>query len=354
MREAGEAPAAGGASGAAVEKSAVGNAAEQAASRPAALVSHPDCGRHDTGWRHPEHMGRLPAVIQALYRDTPALLDVMLQREATPATEEQLLRVHTPGLVEHVRAAAAAAAAAGELVRMDADTVVSPASWDAALAAAGCAIDAAALVLRGAARTALALTRPPGHHATGDRAMGFCLFNNVAVAARAAQAEHGVERILIVDWDVHHGNGTQDIFYDDAHVHYLSLHLAPHYPGTGAADEVGTGAGVGTTHNVPLYAGTGAAAYLARFEEAMAAAVAAARPELVLVSAGYDCLAGDPLGGLLLEPADLYTMTRRVLEHAATTAQGRVAVVLEGGYVPPRVGAGVVATMRALAGLEHH
>jgi acetoin utilization deacetylase AcuC-like enzyme len=319
---------------------------------PAALITHRDCGRHDTGWGHPEHMGRLPAIVQSIYRDTPALIDLVLQHEAAPATEAQLLRVHGAALVEQIRGASVAAEQAGCPERIDADTVVSGASWDAALAAAGCAIDGVALVLQGRARTALALTRPPGHHATRDQSMGFCLFNNVAVAARAAQVEHGVERILIIDWDVHHGNGTQDIFYDDGDVYFLSLHQAGHYPGTGAAAERGTGAGTGTTLNVPVPAHTSPAEYHRLFNEAVARAFRESRPELVLVSAGYDCLAGDPLGALLLEPPDLHVMTGTVLEHAADTARGRVVLALEGGYVPPRVGAAVRATMRALCGLE--
>jgi acetoin utilization deacetylase AcuC-like enzyme len=316
---------------------------------PAALVSHHDCGRHDTGWGHPEHMGRLPAVVRALARDTPVLLDLVLQHEPQHVTDAQLLRVHSPELINAVRAAAELAEERGEATRLDADTIVSAASWDAARASAGCAVEAVALVLQRSARHAFALCRPPGHHATRDTAMGFCLFNNVAVAARAAQAEHGVARVLIIDWDVHHGNGTQDIFYCDPSVYYLSLHIDGHYPGTGAAAERGDGAGAGHTFNVPLPAGTGADAYLAAFDAAIERAFADARPELVLVSAGFDCLAGDPLGGLLLEPADLHAMTCTILTHAERSASPVVAV-LEGGYAPARLGAGVAATLRALAG----
>lgn len=320
--------------------------------KPAALVSHPDCGRHDTGWGHPEHMGRLPAVIRALYRDTPALLDHVHQQEAKHAAEAQLLRVHTPELVGLVRETAAESERTSELIRLEADTVVSPASWDAALGSAGCAVDAVELVLTGRARNALALSRPPGHHATADRVMGFCLFNNVAVAARAAQAEHGVERVLIIDWDVHHGNGTQDIFYDDARVYYLSLHLEGHYPGTGAADERGSGAARGWNLNVPLREQLPATEYRDIFMQVLDQAFEEGRPQLVLVSAGYDCLRGDPLGGLMLEPDDMHTMTAAVVERAGRVEAGVVAV-LEGGYAPDRTGAGAVATMRALAGLGY-
>jgi acetoin utilization deacetylase AcuC-like enzyme len=322
-----------------------------AAPKPTALVLNGDCGLHDTGWGHPEHQGRLPGIVNAIYRQTPALLDHVLQHEARPATEAQLQRVHSADHIEAVRGAAARAARTGKIVQLDADTVVSGASWDAALAAAGSAIDAVELVVSGRARSALALCRPPGHHATPDCAMGFCLFNNVAIAARAAQAEHAIERVLIIDWDVHHGNGTQDAFYDDPHVFYLSLHLDGHYPGTGAAAETGIGAGAGATLNVPLRAGTSAAAYRVAFSDAVRRAFDDSRPELVIISAGYDCLTGDPLGGLMLEPEDIHAMTREVMELAGDAAGGRVVAALEGGYVPARAGAGVVATLRAFAGL---
>ncbi|HSK19651.1 MAG TPA: histone deacetylase [Longimicrobiales bacterium] len=322
------------------------------APQPTALILHGDCGLHDTGWGHPEHQGRLPGIVHAIYKQTPALLDHVLQHEARPADDTQLLRVHTPEHIELIRTTAARAEQSGQIIRVDADTALSGASADAAAAAAGCAIDAVRLVMTGRALTAMALCRPPGHHATPDRAMGFCLFNNAAVAARAAQAEHGVERVLIIDWDVHHGNGTQDAFFDDPRVFYLSLHIEAHYPGTGAADETGVGAGAGTTLNVPLPAGMPAADYRRAFSAAVREAFEAARPQLVIISAGYDCLAGDPLGGLLLEPADIHAMTREVMEHAQVSAAGRIAALLEGGYVPKRAGAGVVATLRALAGLE--
>lgn len=318
-------------------------------SRATALVMHPDCARHDPGWRHPEHQGRLPGVVRALERETPALLDLVLQREARPAAESDLLRVHPDAHLQRLREAAEEAALRGQPVFLDPDTAVSAASWDAALAAAGCAIDAAALVAGGEARTAFALTRPPGHHASASGAMGFCLLNNVAVAARWLQA-NGFARVLILDWDVHHGNGTQDIFYRDGSVYFLSLHLSPHYPGTGRPQERGEGSGEGTTRNVTLAPGTSATEYRRRFEEALAEALGEFEPEFILVSAGFDCLAGDPLGGLMLEPEDLHGITARVLG-AAEPAGGRVAVVLEGGYVPDRLGSGVVAVVRALAGL---
>ncbi len=314
-----------------------------------ALVTHPACNRHDTGPHHPEGQARLPAMLDAVRRDAD-IAAVVVEREATPAREEDLLRVHAPEHVTAVREAAAEARRRGQVLWLDPDTAVSPASWEAALAAAGCAIEAAELVATGGASTAFALCRPPGHHATVHRAMGFCLFNNVAVAARHAQARGRAERVLIVDWDVHHGNGTQDVFYADPTVAFLSLHLFPHYPGTGSADERGTGAGLGLTRNVPLPHGTGAPEYRRRFLEALDGILASFRPDLVLASVGFDCLAGDPLGGLLLEPADLHQLASDLLERVRGSAKG-VAGVLEGGYVPERMGRALVDVLEAFAGL---
>jgi len=315
---------------------------------PTLVVSHPACALHDTGWQHPEHQGRLPAIVKALYAATPELMDRVIQAEAELATEADLRRVHTGQHIEAIRRATERAREAGQPLGLTPDTVVSGASWDAALAAAGAAIHGVGGVLAGRARNAFALTRPPGHHATADRAMGFCLFNNAAVAARWAQAERGVGRVLILDWDVHHGNGTQDIFYADPSVYYLSLHLAGHYPGTGHVRQRGAGAGEGTTRNMSFPHGVERQYYLTVYEELVAEAMAF-EPELVLVSAGFDVLDGDPLGGLTLEPADLHAMTRTLME-AAAPAAGRVVALLEGGYVPQRVADGVVQVVRALAG----
>jgi acetoin utilization deacetylase AcuC-like enzyme len=327
------------------------NAATPSHTAKAALVMHSDCGRHDTGWNHPEHQGRLPAIVDAIYRDTPALLDRLLQVEAVPATREQILRVHPASHIDFVREQAERAAQLGAPFAVESDTMVSGATWDAALAAAGCVTTAVSLVMKGAARAAFALARPPGHHAGADYVMGFCFFNNVAIAARALQAEHGIERVLIVDWDVHHGNGTQDIFYDDPSVYYISLHLSPHYPGTGAADERGAGAGQGTTRNVPLAHGTTTAEFRAAFTRALDEAVAEFDPQFILVSAGYDCMAGDPLGGLTLTPRDMNALTAELMAIAAARTQGRLVLVIEGGYAPRTAAAGVVDTIRALVDL---
>jgi acetoin utilization deacetylase AcuC-like enzyme len=293
----------------------------------------------------------LRALAQTVGRDLLTLHGHVEQREAGEAELEDLLRVHTERHVETVRKACDLAASSGELVALDPDTKVSGASWEAAVGSAGAAIAAASAVVDGEIRTAFVAGRPPGHHATPDRAMGFCLFNSIAVAARWLRTQGHAERVLIVDWDVHHGNGTQDAFYEDPSVYFVSLHQSPHYPGTGMADERGAGAGEGRTLNVPLPAGTPRPEYRARFEGAVLEATRAFQPDFVLISAGFDVMAGDPLGGMLLEPEDLHAMTRFLVERAAASCDGRVVALLEGGYDPARLGIGAVAVIRALAGL---
>ncbi|RMH11448.1 MAG: histone deacetylase [Gemmatimonadetes bacterium] len=318
---------------------------------PTGFLLHPASPLHDTGWGHPEHQGRLRALASTVGRDLLALHGHVEQVHPRDATADELRLVHTPEHVESVRHAAERAEATGSLQRLDADTIVSAASWDAAVGSVGAVLEAAERVADGRLRNAFVAARPPGHHATPERAMGFCLFNNVAVGARWVQRSGRAERVLIVDVDVHHGNGTQDAFYRDGTVFYLSLHQWPHYPGTGAADETGEGPGRGWTLNVPLPAATPAAVYLERFEAAFETAWERARPDFVFLSAGFDVLAGDPLGGQLLEPGDLYRVTRYVVEAAAQAGAGLVAV-LEGGYAPKRTGLGAVAVIRALAGIE--
>ena len=312
-----------------------------------ALVLHEDCSLHDTGWQHPEHQGRLPAVVKALYNETPVLQDVVLQRAGKHIGEREVLLVHTEAHLQRLRQAAEAAAIRHALVAIDNETIMSPASWDAMLASAGCVITACEAVLGGEARNGFALARPPGHHATASVSMGFCLINNVAIAARVLQ-ERGMERVLVIDWDVHHGNGTQDIFYDDASVYYLSTHQSPWWPGTGLREERGGPAAPNSTRNVPLAAGTTGDAFLDIFERELDATLAEFSPDFVLVSAGFDCLRGDPLGELLLEPAHLNAVTKLLMEKVT---HGRIVCALEGGYNPPRTGAGVVDVVRALAGL---
>ncbi len=312
---------------------------------------HPSAVLHDTGWGHPEHQGRLRAIASAVKNDMVALHGRVVQAAPEAAREEDLTLVHTEALVARVRGAADDARRQGRPVAIDADTRVSAASWDAALGTVGAGLEAVHGVAGGRFRNAFVAARPPGHHATPSRAMGFCLFNNVALAAASLRARGEAGRILIVDWDVHHGNGTQDAFYDDPAVFFLSLHEYPHYPGAGAAHETGRGRGEGFTLNVPLRPATPRDHYLRAFERALGTAVARAAPDFILVSSGFDVLAGDPLGGQLLEPADLHETTRMVLEAADRCCRGRVVVFLEGGYDPVRLGRGCVAVIRALAGV---
>lgn len=313
---------------------------------------HPASPLHDTGWGHPEHQGRLRSLASTVGRDLLTLHGHVEQLGSAEATLEDLHRVHTAAHVERVRDACRRAEEAETIVAIDADTKASPASWEASIGSAGTSIAAARAVVEGVVRNGFVATRPPGHHATPDRAMGFCLMNNVAITARWLQDAGHAERVLIVDWDVHHGNGTQDAFYDDASVFFLSLHQWPHYPGTGGAEETGAGDGRGTTLNVPLAAGTSPREYRARFVEALDHATTDFVPDFILVSAGFDCMAGDPLGGLLLEPDDLHALTRHVMDVADRFCDGRIVALLEGGYDPSRLGAGVVGVIRALADLE--
>lgn len=313
----------------------------------ALLVSHPACERHDPGPGHSDAPGRLPALRAALRRDAP-LLARLAETTPAPATEADLLRVHTAAHLAAVQAAAADADATGERRLLEAYTAVGPGSYPAALAAAGCAIEAATRALDGA--PAFALSRPPGHHASPGQAMGFCLFNNVAVAIRRLQAEGRARRVLVVDWDAHHGNGTQDAFYSDPDVFVLSLHLDGEYPGTGRSGQRGAGAGRGSNRNVPLPHGTGPEAYRRAYRRALDGVLASFTPDLTVVSSGFDLLRGDPEGGFLLEPADLHGLATDLLDRLP--AAGRSVVgVLEGGYHLDRIGLGLAAVLRALTGL---
>jgi acetoin utilization deacetylase AcuC-like enzyme len=314
------------------------------------LVSHPWSLAHDTGPGHPERAERVAGILSAVRADR-ALAGALREVEGRPATLQDLLRVHTAEHVAMVREAAEEASRTGDIRPLDPDTMVSALSFEAALAAAGCAVDAAVMVARGEARTSFACCRPPGHHAMPDRAMGFCLFNNVAIAARRVQSQFAIERLLVVDWDVHHGNGTEAVFWEDPSVYTLSLHLSPHYPWTGAASDRGAGPGTGTTRNVPLRAGTTGPEYRDAFRRALDETLEEFTPEMVLVSAGFDCLRGDPLGGFLLQPEDLHAVASDLLDRTRSSCQGRLAAVLEGGYVPDRMGRAVASVLRSFCGL---
>jgi len=296
------------------------------------VVFHPATRLHDPGPGHPERPERIEAVLAALR--APDLTATVEWTEGRPAARDQLERVHTPAYLDALERLAREGGGV-----LDADTVMNPHSWDAALAAAGVAIGA---VERGIDRgSAFGATRPPGHHALGARAMGFCLINNVVVAARHAQ-QLGKARVLIVDWDVHHGNGTQALVERDPSIRYVSIHQYPWYPGTGSEHE----RGVGNVFNVPRPPGLPRAAYVRDLLAAVDASTVGWRPDLLLVSAGFDSLAGDPLGGFTLEAEDLAQWTSAF---RARVAPAPVVGVLEGGYRLDLLAAGARAHVRALA-----
>jgi acetoin utilization deacetylase AcuC-like enzyme len=290
------------------------------------IVRSPIFRRHATGRGHPERPERLEAIEGRL--EESSLVARLTPVEAHPAEERWLEMIHAPSYIRRVEHACAS----GERLLDSPDTGIGPESYAAALLAAGGALALVDAVLEGRLDNGFAAVRPPGHHAERDRAMGFCLFNNVAVAARYAQRKHGVARVLIVDWDVHHGNGTQHVFEDDPSVLYCSLHQWPLYPGTGAASERGSGAGEGFTLNLPLPPGSGDADWLGAFDRALIPAADSFRPDLVLVSAGFDAHRDDPLAGTRLSEAGFAALTHRVCDLARRHCGGRLVSMLEGGY----------------------
>src|ERR1017187_5333314 len=308
--------------------------------QPTAFAADPICRGHLAGrLHHPERPERFDAVLDGL--DGAGLLDRLLPLDSRAATEEELLLCHTP---QYLRTAKQDVEA-GLAQLSTGDTDIGPSSWDAALHAAGSALNAVDAVLSGRARNAFCNVRPPGHHSNAGRGMGFCLFNNVAIAARYAQRRHGIDRVLIVDWDVHHGNGTQDIFYSDPSVFYFSSHQWPLYPGTGRADESGVGAAQGTTMNFPFPAGAGREEILGAVETSLMPAERRFRPDLVLISAGFDSRIGDPLGRFTPTDRDFADLTRTVME----LTDGRVVSVLEGGYSLEGLASAAAAHVAALS-----
>jgi acetoin utilization deacetylase AcuC-like enzyme len=304
------------------------------------LYSDPVFLHHETG-NHPECAARIRLIEPRLRQ--AGLLQQCTRPPWKPVTRSRLSQIHAPRYIDEIWAIAKSGG--GDL---DADTVLSPASFDVALSAAGAVCDATERVVQGEDRRALCLVRPPGHHAISTHAMGFCIFNNIAIAARAAVDSLGLDRVLIVDWDCHHGNGTQAAFWADPRVGFFSIHRWPFYPGTGAEDETGTGDGLGTTLNVPVAFGVSRQTYLAMFAGALEKMVAKMRPQLIFVSAGFDAHSLDPVGGLGLESEDFRPLTRRVIEAADAYAGGKVVSVLEGGYHPEAVAASVEVHLEEL------
>jgi len=311
-------------------------------STPLLYLGDPAMQEHDPGDGHPEAPERLRAIHAQLWglgsQASP-------QRPPPEVEREALLLVHEPAYVERLLALE------GRSLRLDADTALSPGSLRAAKLAAGSAVAAVDALVRGEPRRAFSFVRPPGHHAVADRAMGFCVFNNVAIAAEVARRVHGLQRILIVDWDVHHGNGTESIFYDDPDVLFFSTHQFPFYPGTGAAKHQGSGAGQGFNVNVPLPAGSTNADLRLAFTEILRPIAQAFAPELVLVSAGFDAHRADPLGGMMLTEEGFADLCSDVLAIAEAHAGGRLALFLEGGYDLGALGRSVQACARVLEGV---
>lgn len=301
---------------------------------------------HDTGPGHPECPGRIRAVARAL--SGAGWTEQLVPIATREATIEELCLVHDPAYVELVRRELEEE---GRRRLSTGDTDTGPQSYAVARTATGGVLHAVDAVMEGRVDNAFCAVRPPGHHATRNRGMGFCLFNHVAVAARYAQKRHGIGRVLIVDWDVHHGNGTQDIFYEDGSVFYFSTHQHPWYPGTGLRTETGEGAGKGTTLNCPLPAGTMMEAVRDAFRNRLLPAMESFRPEFILISAGFDARHGDPLGGFRLRDEDFAELTRMLLDLAERDCGGRVVSLLEGGYDLSGLGQAVTAHVAALAGV---
>jgi len=304
------------------------------------LYTDPVFLEHDTG-AHPENAGRLRAIAERL--EQANLVAACEQPAWDAVSTERLTRVHGKPYRDYIEQAAREGGG-----MLDPDTIVSRRSYEAAVRAAGAACDAVDRVLAGEDATALCLVRPPGHHALPNRAMGFCLFNNIAIAARAAVADHELDRVLVIDWDVHHGNGTQDIFYEDEQIGFFSIHRWPFYPGTGAASETGAGAGLGATRNLPIEYGTPRSEYFDHFRSGLEQFAAKIKPQLVLLSAGFDSHWLDPVGSLSLESEDFAELTNFVRDVAAAHSGGRLVSLLEGGYNPQALAESVELHLRGL------
>lgn len=306
------------------------------------VVAYNPSHREHRSAGHVERPGRLDAVMNRLEKHPTWGRAERIK--TPPADPDSLYLVHS---TEHVRSVQDAIRSGR--YHLDPDTYVTGSSFRTALDALGCLLGVVDTVLEDRADSGFAAIRPPGHHATPDRSMGFCLFSNVAIAARWAQSQHGVGRILILDFDVHHGNGTQDVFYDDPDVFYMSVHQSPLYPGTGALEERGTGDGEGTTLNIPLPSGSGDAAYLRVFREILRPIALQFSPEVIFISAGYDAHWMDLLGGMRLSTAGYAKLVREMIEWADVCCDGRVIAALEGGYHTEALAHSVAATVDVLS-----
>lgn len=306
------------------------------------LVYHPDFLNHEMSAGHPESPDRLRAIIARL--QTTGLLERLTRIEPTPAPEKWISEVHSPTYLRHLKSKAPTTGR----VPLDPDTAMSPGTLSAAFLAVGATFAAADAIMAGQIHNAFCAVRPPGHHAEHDRAMGFCFFNNVAIVTRYLQRHHGIGRVLIVDWDVHHGNGTQHSFYQDPTVLFFSTHQFPHYPGTGRASERGEGAAEGLTINVPMVQGQGDAEYREMFERILVPAADQFKPEFVVISAGFDAHRDDPLASMDLTEEGYATLTRIVTDIAQRHSHGRVLSSLEGGYNLEALGASVERHVRGL------
>ena len=304
-----------------------------------AFITHADCMLHDMGAAHPESPSRLTAIEDQLI--SSGLAGLLQRHEAPAATTSELARVHPLEYIEAIRAASPRKG----IVHLDPDTAMCPRTWDAALHAAGAAVLATDLVAGGRADSAFCAVRPPGHHATRKRAMGFCIFNNVAVAAMHALERHGIERVAVVDFDVHHGNGTEDIFSDDERAVMASIFQHPFYPYSGTEDPARNMA------NVPLPAGSDGRALREAVDKVWMPALERHEPQMIFISAGFDAHVEDDMAGLRFTDADYAWVTQRIKEVADRHAQGRIVSVLEGGYALSALGRSVVMHLKALGGL---
>jgi acetoin utilization deacetylase AcuC-like enzyme len=298
--------------------------------------------RHHNPDGHPERTERLEAMLRVASGCNA--IGVQALAATRRATDGELVRAHSPEHIDRIRATS------GRALMLDPDTFTSPESYDCALLAAGSALDAVDRVMSGELDNAFVAGRPPGHHAETGRAMGFCLFNNIAVAAAHAVAHHGLERVMIIDWDVHHGNGTQEIFWNDNRVLFVSLHQFPFYPGTGAFEEMGGPDAVGMTVNIPLAGSFGDEEWIAAFRRVVVPLGDQFAPQLVLLSAGFDAHAKDPLGGMRVTETGFATMADAVLSIARTHANGKLVAMLEGGYDIAALEASVESVLRRMRG----